>query len=1068
LTDLVRIRNGEVCYWPNLGYGHFGAKVTMDNAPWFDRPDLFDQRRIRLADIDGSGVTDILYLSRHGVQVYFNQSGNSWSAPTHLTSVPATDNVKSITVVDLLGNGTACLVWSSPLSRDVRQPMRYLDLMGGQKPHLMGGQKPHLLIKAVNNLGAETHVQYAPSTKFYLADKLAGTPWITRLPFPVHVVERVETLDRISGNRFVTRYTYHHGYFDGPEREFRGFGMVEQFDTEEMAALTASGTLPDATNIDEASHVPPVFTRTWFHTGVYLGRDHVSNFFAGLLDERDVGEYYREPGLTHAQAKRLLLDDTVLPDGLTAEEEREACRALKGSMLRQEVYALDGTEEEQHPYTVAEQNFTIRNVQPRAGNRHAVFFTHAREAISYHYERDPADPRLSHALTIEVDDFGNMLKSAAVGYGCRQPDMTLSAEDRVKQTEIRITYTENGVTNAIEAIDDYRTPLPSESRTYELTGLTLPAGHNRFTLAEMLTAGTGAAPIAYEQSPTAGVLQKRLIEHVRTLYRPDDLGAAQNDPLALLPLGTVEPLALLGESYKLAFTLGLLDQVYVRSGQKLLPANPADVLKGGGAERGGYVDMDGDANWWIPSGRVFFSLGSADMSAQELAHARQHFFLPHRYRDPFHTDVVSTESFVTYDNYDLLIVETRDALGNRVTVGERDVAGNLTTQGNDYRVLQPKLVTDPNRNRTEVKFDTLGMVAGTAVKGKDDTVGDNLTELEPDLTPTRMDAFYDADDPHTFAVDLLKGATTRIVYDLDRFKNTGQPIFAATLARETHVSDPLPPQGLKIQISFSYSDGFGREIQKKIQAEPGPVPQRDVNGKIIVGADGQPVMTPDDVSPRWVGSGWTVFNNKGKPVRQYEPFFTDTHRFEFDVRIGVSPVLFYDPVERVVATLHPNHTWEKVVFDPWQQTTYDVNDTVTGNPKTDDDVKGFFTRLPDAEYLPTWYEARKNGQLGPNEQAAAEKAAVHADTPTVAHADSLGRTFLTIAHNRFERNGALVEEEYPTRVVLDIEGNQREVTTPRTASSCATTTIWRGQRKTRTQPPTASIRPAWRRASAGC
>ena len=37
LTDLVRIRNGEVCYWPNLGYGRFGAKVTMDNAPWFDR-----------------------------------------------------------------------------------------------------------------------------------------------------------------------------------------------------------------------------------------------------------------------------------------------------------------------------------------------------------------------------------------------------------------------------------------------------------------------------------------------------------------------------------------------------------------------------------------------------------------------------------------------------------------------------------------------------------------------------------------------------------------------------------------------------------------------------------------------------------------------------------------------------------------------------------------------------------------------------------------------------------------------------------------------------------------------
>lgn len=45
LTDLVRIRNGEVCYWPNIGYGRFGAKVTMDGAPWFDRPDLFDQKK---------------------------------------------------------------------------------------------------------------------------------------------------------------------------------------------------------------------------------------------------------------------------------------------------------------------------------------------------------------------------------------------------------------------------------------------------------------------------------------------------------------------------------------------------------------------------------------------------------------------------------------------------------------------------------------------------------------------------------------------------------------------------------------------------------------------------------------------------------------------------------------------------------------------------------------------------------------------------------------------------------------------------------------------------------------
>ena len=31
----MRIRNNEVCYWPHLGYGRFGAKVTLDNVPRF-------------------------------------------------------------------------------------------------------------------------------------------------------------------------------------------------------------------------------------------------------------------------------------------------------------------------------------------------------------------------------------------------------------------------------------------------------------------------------------------------------------------------------------------------------------------------------------------------------------------------------------------------------------------------------------------------------------------------------------------------------------------------------------------------------------------------------------------------------------------------------------------------------------------------------------------------------------------------------------------------------------------------------------------------------------------------
>ncbi len=1024
LTDLVRIRSGEVCYWPNLGYGRFGARVTMDNAPLFDAADQFDQRRLRLADIDGSGVTDIIYLKGDGIYIYLNESGNRWAEAEKLKSFPKIDNLSSVLAVDLLGSGTACLVWSSPLPGHAHKPMRYIDLMGGQKPHL--------LIKTVNNLGAETHIHYAPSTKFYLADKEAGKPWITRLPFPVHVVERVETFDRISRNRFVTRYAYHHGYFDAAEREFRGFGLVEQWDTEAYAALTESRDFPTGDNIEASSHVPPVLTKTWFHTGTYLGRSHISDFFAGLLDANDTGEYYREPGLTDTQARELLLEDTVLPGDLTVDEEREACRALKGSMLRQEVYALDGTDKEPHPYTVTEQNFTIRCLQPRQDNRHGVFFTHARETIHYHYERNPEDPRVTHALTLQVDEYGNVRKSAAIGYG-RRPGMSpLQGEDKNKQEQILMTYAENGVTNAIDLPlddpdydpDNYRIPLPCAVRTYEVTGLAPPGNASRFTFDELekndFEKLHTLQNVPYETPADYTKQRKRLIESLQTRYRKDDL-------TGLLAEGVLEPLALPGETYKLAFTPGLLDQVYARDSRNLLPSDPADILEGPGGNKGGYVDLNADGHWWIPSGQVFFHTDAdvndpANTAAEELTEARQHFFLPRKYTDPFkHSSIVDYE-------YDLVVITTRDALNNTVQAGY------------DYRVLQPDRMIDPNHNHTIVAYDALGMVAGTAVQGKIDgdgqaESGDNLDGFEPDLPPSLIDGFYSAADPHIPARDLVKDATTRIVYDMERFHKTRlafpqeagkwEPVFAATLVRETHVGDLKTGETTKIQINFSYSDGFGREIQKKSQAEDGPL------------VDGGPI-----VSLRWVGSGWTIFNNKGKPVRQYEPFFSQLeerrHCFEFGVEVGVSPILFYDPVERAVATLYPNHTYEKVLFGPWQQTTYDMNDTVaasgaqTGDPRTDPDIAGYvheyFKTQPAA--WETWHAQRRSGALGAQEQAAADKAAAHSDTPATAHFDTLGRTFLTVVHNKVVCPGHGqdgTEGKSQTRVELDIEGNQRGV-----------------------------------------
>jgi RHS repeat-associated protein len=974
LTDIVRIRNGEVCYWPNLGYGRFGAKVAMDNPPCFDRSDIFNQKRIVLADIDGSGTTDILYLCAEGVQVYFNQSGNSWSAKQVLKSFPAIDSSVSVTTLDLLGNGTACLVWSSPLLGSVPRVMRYIDLMGGQKPHL--------LVKTVNNMGAETVVQYAPSTKFYLDDERKGTPWITKLPFLVHVVERVETYDRISGNRFVSRYAYHHGYFDGVEREFRGFGMVEQWDTEEIGTITPEDvSSQQITNLDAVSFIPPVHTKTWFHTGADLERDRLERYF------RD-REYYS------LDSAAIFLDDTILPTGLTADEEREACRALKGSMLRQEVYAEDGTSQSQHPYSVTEQNLTIELVQARGINRHAIFFVHSRESLTYHYERNPADPRIGHEMVLDVDGFGNVLKSVSIAYPRRVP-----AEP--EQAKRFITYTENRVFNQENpSLEWYRVGVPIETRTDEITGVPMMFPYRLETLRDVVTTAT---EVAYETLTVGAAPQKRPIEWVRSLYRPDDR-ANTLDPTPLA-LGDVDSLGLPCESFKLAFTPDLLARIY---DGKIATAELNSLL----SDEGKYVRQDlraGVVGWWIPSGRQQF--------------APDRFYLVTATQDPF-----GHQYAVTYDDHALLTLQTTDPLNNIVQVK------------NDYRVMQPQQIIDPNQNQVAVAFDILGMVAGTAVLGKVNAAGasesgDTFDEFVTDLSEAQIRDF--SISPRTVGSQLLGKATTRIIYDLESFQQSQQPLFAATIARENHVSSPNGNPSI-VQVSFSYADGFGREIQKKIQAEPGDAPQRESNaanpdrpGKLVL-ENGKPKLIATD--PRWVGNGRTIFNNKGKPVKQYEPFFSSTHLYEDEselVMTGVTPIMFYDPLERVVATLHPNHTYEKVVFDPWQQVTWDANDTVVqtapdtipNDPKTDPDVGQYFKRLPESDYLPTWHERFSQSAIAA-EKDAAHKALAHAGTPAIAHLDTLGRTFLTIADNGDAG-------KYQTRVELDIEGNTIVVTDDR-------------------------------------
>lgn len=950
LTDIVRVRNADVCYWPNLGYGRFGAKVTMRAAPLFDAPDHFDPSAIRLFDVSGTGAADLVYLGRGGFRAWINLGGNAWSDPQPIDPFPGTEKPNGVSVLDLLGNGTGCVVWSSELPANATSPLRYVDLMGGRKPYLLSAYR--------NNLGAETRLEYKSSSYYYLKDKTEGRPWVTRLPFPSMCVSRHEHRDSVSGMRFAHEYRYRHGYYDHAEREFRGFGMVETIDTEDFARFAASG----ASNLVDATvHQAPVRTRSWYHTGAFLDGPGLLHQFAG--------DYFQNAAVPEHTLADPPIDDWP-PAGLTPEERRQAARACKGTLLRQEIYADDGTPQQTLPFSTAEHSCRIRVVQPMLSNRYAAFLAHESESVTHHYERDPSEPRIEHMLNTAIDELGNVLESASVTYGRVTADASLPTEVQTEQARTSVLYAVHRHTKDVVSDSAYRLRLPCEALTYELTGKTPTAGF--FTLSEIASAFRSAADLGYEQATHALVIERRLLSHHRTLY------AADANPGAPLALGTHESRALVHEELALAFTPGLLTALF---GARVTPAMLAEghYITGASYKAAGlFPATDADDHQWVSSGTLSYP-----------ANPDQHFYLPEGYIDA----AGSTCAVRYYADYHLMVDRTEDALGNRATV-----------EAFDFRFLQPKRTRDINDNLTEVAFDIFGLVAGTAVRGKG-AEADDLAGFTADLSDAQIAAFLA--DPVASGATLLQNASSRFVYSFATVPPVG-----ASITRETHHQEELATGvASRLQYAFEYSDGGGRVIMKKMQAEPGRARHCTVN------PDGSYVITEIDTTPsrRWVGSGRTIANNKGKPVLQYEPYFSTTPAYETAAELvesGVTPVLFYDATGRLVRTNFPDGSFSHLEFDNWKKATFDQNDNVLASD---------------------WYALRIGGGLGLAEQSAAQKTALHDGTPSVAHFDSHGRTHYAVAHNRFvdRTTSAVVDEFYATRSEFDIEGQTLAIHDPR-------------------------------------
>jgi len=546
--------NGRIDYWPNLGYGEFGKRITMSTTG-FRLPGNFNPARLFLVDVDGSGPTDLVYVDFNETHFWFNQSGNSLSNKQTIRGTPITVDNTAVSFVDFYATGTACLVWSYDFGTFKDTNYKVLDFCGQKKPYLMTSME--------NNLGASTKVEYASSTKFYLQDVADKNFWATPLPFPVQVVEKTESIDAVSNTKLVSCYKYHHGFYDGQEREFRGFGRVDQIDTEffsDFSKNTQSGK--PTVNAIQAHHSPPVETRSWFHTGAYYENDDIldrykEEYFSGL-DKLDVASRPRDTAAFNLGKNEIINDD---PDTM-----REAHRVLRGSLLRTEVYAHDTTSEKNFPYSVSENTYQVKKIQGKSStlltNTHAVFLNTAKDQVSYQYERvhngtNLVDPRIQQETTLKIDDYGNPLLSASIAYKRRQSAYLEQSKDLTSIESSQYCAT-------IDDLLNYSHSVGFSNESYELTGIAR-ALNTTFTATYLNTQFTNAASIRYEDQPTSGQVQKRLLSTDTALFWNDDLSGSET-------LGNSGTRALVYESYTLALTPTLRTSLF---GSGKINATPA-------------------------------------------------------------------------------------------------------------------------------------------------------------------------------------------------------------------------------------------------------------------------------------------------------------------------------------------------------------------------------------------------------------------------------------------------------------------------------------------------------------
>ena len=497
---------------------------------------------------------------------------------------------------------------------------------------------------------------------------------------------------------------------------------------------------------------------------------------------------------------------------------------------------------------------------------------------------------------------------------------------------------------------------------------------------------------------------RRLIARAGRYYRADDLDR-------ILPLGVVESLALPGRELQARLHAGPARRgLPPRSSP---PRTSSPTCRMCSTTRAGMPTSTATAGGGFLPGGV---LRAARVRRRaELAQARRAFLPAAAVRDPF-----GNATTVAYDPHDLMPV--RDPRrGRQHRSGRRSTTACSRRRLDDRREPQPLRgrVRRAGHGRRHRGHGQAGPARGRLarrVRRRPRRGHDPRASRRPAPRPARDPASRPPRGSSTTCSPTTAPAT--------RPARAGGGLHARP--RDAR-RDLAPGQQTKVQHAFL--------VLRRLRPRD---PEEDPGRARSARRSGGPESTRAG-SAAAGRSSTTRGNRSASTSRSSAP----SHAFEFANVVGVSSIA----VLRSRASASSRRSTPTIPTRRWSSTR---GGRATGtsttpclqiNPAQDPDVGDFFAQTCPRR-LPADLVRRSAARASSaRRNSKRPKTAVHANTPSVAYLDTLGRTFLTVAHNRFERAGVPVE-----RILRDPDrARHRRATssrssTPSAAWSCATTT----------------------------